>query len=116
LHHGKVVNPNFVRTSFGGLIPSSCTTLMSFQISDVLSVFSLVAMSLRIGEPMHTVLPQSLLDRLLYHDVAAYSTPTPMTADVDHRRELRSLNYLFHATAVIGVLHITEVRDGFVPR
>jgi hypothetical protein len=89
---------------------------MSFQISDVLSVFSLVAMSLRIGEPMHTVLPQSLLDRLLYHDVAAYSTPTPMTADVDHRRELRSLNYLFHATAVIGVLHITEVRDGFVPR
>jgi len=101
------------RTSFVPLLmdlSSLCTTLTSFQISDVLSVFSLVAMSLRIGEPMHTVLPQSLLDRLLYHDVAAYSTPTPMTADVDHRRELRSLNYLFHATAVIDVLHITEVR------
>ena len=67
-------------------------------------------MSLRIGEPMHTVLPQSLLDRLLYHDVAAYSTPMPMTAGVDHRRELRSLNYLFYATAVIDVLHISEVR------
>jgi hypothetical protein len=67
-------------------------------------------MSLRIGEPMHTVLPQSLLDRLLYHDVAAHNTPMPMTADVDHRRELRSLNYLFYATAVIDVLHITEVR------
>jgi Aromatic acid exporter family member 2 len=29
LHHGKVVNPNFVRTSFGGLT-FLCATLMSF--------------------------------------------------------------------------------------
>ncbi|KAI0002456.1 hypothetical protein BJV74DRAFT_815934 [Russula compacta] len=88
LHHTKVVNPNF--------------------ISDVLSVFSLVAQSLRTGEPMHTVLPQSLLDRLLYHDMVTYTTaPT----GVDHIQELRSLNYLFYATAVIGVLQIIELLD-----
>ena len=79
-----------------------------FQISDVLSVFSLVAQSLRTGEPMHVVLPQSLLDRLLYHDIVVQATT--QTGGIDHLQELRSLNYLFYATAVIGVLQIIEVR------
>ncbi|KAH9042560.1 hypothetical protein EDB85DRAFT_1915639 [Lactarius pseudohatsudake] len=91
LRHTKVINPNF--------------------ISDVLSVFSLVAQSLRIGEPMHSVLPQSLLDRLLYHDAAAYSNTPAMEHGIDHIRELRSLNYLFFATAVIAVLQLTELLD-----
>jgi hypothetical protein len=89
LHHTKVVNPNF--------------------ISDVLSVFSLVAQSLHTGEPMHTVLPQSLLDRLLYHDLVVHATP--QTRGIDHIHELRSLNYLFYATAVISVLQLTELLD-----
>ncbi|KAI9512000.1 hypothetical protein F5148DRAFT_157072 [Russula earlei] len=89
LHRTKVVNPNF--------------------ISDVLSVFSLVSQSLRTGEPMHTVLPQSLLDRLLYHDTAAYATPPTVSDEIV--RELRSPNYLFYATAVISVLQITESLD-----
>jgi len=89
LHHTKVLNPNF--------------------ISDVLSVFSLVAQSLRTGEPMHEVLPRSLLDRLLYHDVAAYGT-TPSTG-IDHIRELRSPNYLFYATSAISVFQIAELLD-----
>ncbi|KAI0292715.1 hypothetical protein BC826DRAFT_1092011 [Russula brevipes] len=89
LHHTKVVNPNF--------------------ISDVLSVFSLVAQSLHTGEPMHTVLPQSLLDRLLYHDAAAEASPS--TTTVDRVEQLRSLDYLFYATAAIDVLHITELLD-----
>jgi hypothetical protein len=57
---------------------------------------------------MHTVLPQSLLDRLLYHDLVVHATP--QTRGIDHIHELRSLNYLFYATAVISVLQLTEVR------
>jgi hypothetical protein len=57
---------------------------------------------------MHVVLPQSLLERLLYHDTVAGVTPA--TTGIDHARELRSLNYLFYATGVICVLQITEVR------
>ncbi|KAI9441300.1 hypothetical protein H4582DRAFT_1367483 [Lactarius indigo] len=91
LRHTKVINPNF--------------------ISDVLSVFSLVAQSLRTGEPMHSVLPQNLLDRLLYHDAAAYSNTPVMGHGINHIRELRSLNYLFFATAVIAVLQLTELLD-----
>jgi hypothetical protein len=91
LRHTKVINPNF--------------------ISDVLSVFSLVTQSLRTGEPMHSVLPQSLLDRLLYHDAAVYSNPPTMEHGIDHVRELRSLNYLFFATAVIAVLQLIELLD-----
>lgn len=60
---------------------------------------------------MHTVLPQSLLDRLLYHDTVAYGIPS--TPSVDPTRELRSMNYLFYATAVISVLQVTEVRVVF---
>ena len=59
---------------------------------------------------MHSVLPQSLLDRLLYHDAALHSN-APITEEcIDHIQELRSLNYLFFATAVIAVLHLIEVR------
>jgi hypothetical protein len=57
---------------------------------------------------MHTVLPQSLLDRLLYHDIVVQTTL--QTRGIDHLHELRSLDYLFYATAVIGVLQIIEVR------
>lgn len=57
---------------------------------------------------MHVVLPQSLLDRLLYHDIVVQATT--QTGGIDHLQELRSLNYLFYATAVIGVLQIIEVR------
>ena len=114
LHHTKVLNPNFVRISLAD--SPLCTPIngvdFAFQISDVLSVFSLVAQSLRTGEPMHAVLPQNLLDRLLYHDVAAYGTPSGTS--LDHIRELRSPNYLFYATSVISVFQIAEVR-GFFP-
>lgn len=57
---------------------------------------------------MHIVLPQSLLDRLLYHDIVVHATP--QTRGMDHVHELGSLNYLFYATAVIGVLQVIRVR------
>ena len=62
---------------------------------------------------MHVVLPQNLLDRLLYHDVAAYGVPP--TTGVDHIRELQSLNYLFYATSVASIFQIAEVRGIFFP-
>ena len=62
---------------------------------------------------MHVVLPQNLLDRLLYHDVAAYGIQ-PNTS-IDHIRELRSPDYLFYATSVISVFQIAEVRGTFLP-
>jgi len=89
LPHTKVLNPNF--------------------ISDVLSVFTLVAQSLRTGEPMHVVLPQNLLDRLLYHDIAAYGIQ--QGTSIDHIRELRSPDYLFYATSVISIFQIAELLD-----
>ncbi|KAI0266395.1 hypothetical protein BC834DRAFT_969434 [Gloeopeniophorella convolvens] len=91
LHHTKVVNPNF--------------------ISDVLSMFALVAQSLRTGEPMHAVLPQTLLDRLLYHDAAAYATPPSGKDGIDHVEQVRSLEYLFYASAVIAVFQLMELLD-----
>jgi hypothetical protein len=57
---------------------------------------------------MHIVLPQSLLDRLLYHDMVVQGTL--QTRGIDHVHELRSLDYLFYASAVIGVLQVIEVR------
>jgi hypothetical protein len=62
---------------------------------------------------MHIVLPQSLLDRLLYHDIVVQTTL--QTRGIDHVHELRSLDYLFYATAVIGVLQIIEVCALFWP-
>jgi len=59
---------------------------------------------------MHIVLPQSLLDRLLYHDMALQATPQTRGLGIDHVHELRSLDYLFYASAVIGVLQVIEVR------
>ncbi|EIW75394.1 hypothetical protein CONPUDRAFT_169272 [Coniophora puteana RWD-64-598 SS2] len=47
LHRTQVVHPSF--------------------ISDVMSKFAMVSMALRTGEPLHAVLPQSLLERLFYH-------------------------------------------------
>jgi hypothetical protein len=57
---------------------------------------------------MHIVLPQSLLDRLLYHDMVVQATL--QTRGIDHLHELRSLDYLFYTSAAIGVLQIIEVR------
>jgi hypothetical protein len=63
---------------------------------------------------MYIVLPQSLLDRLLYHDIVVQATP--QTGEMDHLHELRSLDYLFYATAVIGVLQIIEVHAVLAPK
>ncbi|KAI0300498.1 hypothetical protein B0F90DRAFT_1629671 [Multifurca ochricompacta] len=92
LHHTKVVDPNF--------------------ISDIVSVFSSVSQSLRTGEPMHTVLPQTLLDRLLLH----HQTGVIATGELDGHREIgpdeiQSLDHMFYTSAVIAVYQLMQCLD-----
>ncbi|KAI0055431.1 hypothetical protein BV25DRAFT_1833168 [Artomyces pyxidatus] len=91
IHHTKVVNPNF--------------------ITEVLSVFSLVSQSLRTGEPMHVVLPQNLLDRLLYHHTAVFFIPDSEPQGLINLEEIQSFDYLFYASAVISVVQLMELLD-----
>ncbi|THH16060.1 hypothetical protein EW146_g4511 [Bondarzewia mesenterica] len=89
MHRTSVINPNF--------------------ITDVVSIFSLVSQSLRTGEPMHTVLPQKLFDRLIYHHslVALRSNNGSQgTILID---EVEDLDYMFYATAILSVFQMLEV-------
>ncbi|KAI0291950.1 hypothetical protein BC826DRAFT_1020543 [Russula brevipes] len=92
LHHTRVVDPNF--------------------ISDIVSVFTSVSQSLRTGEPMHTVLPQTLLDRLLiHHQVVEVATP-----DLDGRPsigpdEMQSLDHMFYTSAVVAIYQLMQCLD-----
>jgi hypothetical protein len=63
------------------------------------------------GTPMHTVLPETLLDRLLLHHPLAY-TETP---DIDGHNdigpdEMQSLEHMYYASAVISVYQLVMVR------
>jgi hypothetical protein len=75
------------------------------------SVFTSVSQSLQTGEPMHTVLPQTLLDRLLlHHQVGEFSTP-----DLDRRSiigpdEMQSIDHMYYTSAVIAVYQLMQVR------
>ncbi len=67
--------------------------------------------SLRTGEPMHTVLPQTLLDRmLLHHHLGVVGAP-----EVDGYRVIgpdgtQSLDHMFYTSAVISVYQLMQVR------
>ncbi|KAI0279079.1 hypothetical protein BGY98DRAFT_916273 [Russula aff. rugulosa BPL654] len=92
LHNTKVVDPNF--------------------ISDVISVFTSVSQSLHTGIPIHNVLPETLLDRLLLHHQLAF-TETP---DIDGHDdigpdEMQSLEHMFYASAVIAVYQLIRLLD-----
>jgi hypothetical protein len=60
---------------------------------------------------MHTVLPQTLLDRLLlHHQVGESSTP-----DLDRRSiigpdEMQSIDHMFYTSAVVAVYQLMQVR------
>jgi len=107
LHQTKVVDPNFVRDSPFRYFQS----LILLEISDVVSVFTSVSQSLHTGSPIHNVLPETLLDRLLFHHQLALTT----TPDIDGRNdigpdELQSLDHMFYASAVIAVYQLVRVR------
>ncbi|KAF8504548.1 hypothetical protein F5888DRAFT_760893 [Russula emetica] len=92
LHNTNVVDPNF--------------------ISDVVSVFTSVSQSLYTGTPLHSVLPETLLDRLLLHHRHAF-TATP---DIDDHSdigpdELQSLEHMFYTSAVVAVYQLIRCLD-----
>ena len=95
-----------------------------------MSVFSLVSQSLRTGEPLHQILPTSLLDRMLYHQThkelalgsSRRAKPTTQSSDgqdepqdavcrlkVDPVERVRSPEFMFYATGIAAVAHIITV-------
>jgi len=91
LHSTHVLQPNF--------------------ISDVMSMFDLVANSLRTAEPMHQVLPQTLLQRLFYHRHTSLLTPNSDKKDFLDIEEMQSLDYMFYCTGLVAVYHLLQSLD-----
>ncbi|KAG7440200.1 uncharacterized protein BT62DRAFT_1012986 [Guyanagaster necrorhizus] len=85
LHHTGVLNPNF--------------------ISDVMGLFSLVSQSLRTAEPMHQVLPETLLEKLFYHQ-SNYAIRDSLTLE-----SATSLDYMYYAAGVVAVYQLLHSLD-----
>ncbi|KAJ6556814.1 hypothetical protein DFH09DRAFT_987191 [Mycena vulgaris] len=94
LHSSKVLNPNF--------------------IADVMAVFSLISQSLRTGEPMHQVLPTSLVDRLFYHHGRMRTPAVPLadgTASTMDVEGIKSLSYMYYASSIVAVYQLLRSVD-----
>ncbi|KAI0320467.1 hypothetical protein OF83DRAFT_1053079 [Amylostereum chailletii] len=90
LHDAEVANPDF--------------------IADVIAMFSLLSFSIRTGQPMHAALPDSLLDRLLYHQ-AAHSQRAHQHEQLQITDQLREYDYMFYASAVIAIFQLMQGLD-----
>ncbi|KAF7313882.1 hypothetical protein HMN09_00546000 [Mycena chlorophos] len=95
LHNSKVLNPNF--------------------IADVMALFSLISQALRTKEPMHQVLPSSLLDRLFYHHNhssnvghGAANQPAALASNVERAK---SLSYIHYASSIVSVYQLVRAVD-----
>ncbi len=64
---------------------------------------------------MHTVLPQTLLDRLLlHHHIGAVATPDLDGHKVIGPDEMQSIDHMFYTSAVVAVYQLMQVRIPFV--
>jgi hypothetical protein len=90
LHATKVLNPNF--------------------IADVMSIFSLVSQSLRTGEPMHQVLPSTLLERLFYHHPRNHGSTLNQEVMMTIT-DMQSLDYMYYATGLCAVYQLLQSLD-----
>lgn len=77
-------------------------------------MFYLISQSLRTGEPLHQAQYRNLADRLHYHGGVAASRygggASPEARGTNFRQSLTSYEYMFYATAVVGVLQVVQVR------
>ncbi|KAJ7619830.1 hypothetical protein DFH06DRAFT_1360909 [Mycena polygramma] len=80
------------------------------QISEVMSVFSLISQSLRTGEPMHQVIPTNLLDRLFYHETHGRAPGANTLPPVDVEG-IKSLNSMYYATSIVAVYQLLRSLD-----
>lgn len=106
-HRTMILNPNFVRRR-----PLLDTVDLDYpsQITDVISIFALVSQSLRTGEPMHQIIPTSLLDRLLYHhthDVLSRREQEPVEK-MSYVDRASSLEFVFFSTGVTAVSQVIQ--------
>lgn len=74
-----------------------------------MSMFGLIAQSLRTAEPMHQVLPQTLVERLFYHRHNSFLTPGSQKKDMVDVEEMESVDYMFYCAGLVGVYHILQV-------
>lgn len=88
------------------------------QITDVMTVFSLISQSLRTAEPLHQALPQSLVGRLMYHhynhNLHKASPVRPSISSRQSKEELSvetisSLDYMYYATGIVAVFLVLRV-------
>ncbi|KAF7303825.1 hypothetical protein MIND_00612300 [Mycena indigotica] len=96
LHSSKVLNPNF--------------------IADVMALFSLISQSLRTKDPMHQVLPTSLLDRLFYHDshhanVLSPNLDSAKLSVLGAVERVKSVGYIHYASSVVSVYQLIRCVD-----
>lgn len=80
-----------------------------------MTAFSLISQSLRTGEPLHQVLPQSLVGRLLYHhynhhNLHEASPDRAHGGDGITVETLSSLDYMFYATGIVAVFLVLKVK------
>ena len=73
-------------------------------------MYSLVSHALRNAEPMHQVLPQTLLERLFYHRHTSFLSPNSNKKDMVDIEEMASIDYMFYCTGLVAVYHILQVR------
>jgi len=64
------------------------------------------------GTPIHSVLPGTLLDRLLLHHQLSVTTTLDIDgySDIDPD-EMQSLEHMFYASAVIAIYQLIQVRN-----
>ena len=64
------------------------------------------------GTPIHSVLPGTLLDRLLLHHQISVTTTLDIDgySDIDPD-EMQSLEHMFYASAVIAIYQLIQVRN-----
>lgn len=107
-----VLNPNFVSISREALYLLESN--LHDQITDMMSIFALVSQSLRTGEPMHQILPTTLLDRLFYHHshdiMVAKETDQEPASYVDRAT---SIEFLYFSSGITSMSQVIKVRIVF---
>ena len=76
----------------------------------MVSVFTSLSQSLQTGTPIHTLFPETLLDRLLHHQTVFSTTPDSDGHSEIGPDEMQSLNHMFYASAVVAVYELVRVR------
>jgi len=73
-------------------------------ITDVMSTFSLVSQSLRTGEPMHQILPTSLLDKLLFeHTTKTLSNLHRPVERTEYVEKVQNPEFMYFAAGIASV-------------